>query len=216
MKITQFFAGILTSIWFISSIISGEKATAGSARGFYCDYFRGEHTTMADTSRGQVPVIHWDSVYFKSSGYDPLTRCKQVSARFEIYHRNNQLQYLTTDRQNGLDIICAANFDGGTCCESGSNGEDCEKRLLFTLKPDGRDPGQVLRELMRVRMGGTSLRETSQRLYINVSEFLTTTPVYSQQDQFDSETFPNPNNTTNKSEPISPDQPVRETFYPLW
>ena len=87
--------------------------------------------------------------------WSPEARCQEVSKRFESYHRDGTLNFLTTGRMNRQSVVCVAQSQGGPC--SG---------LLFTLKP-GSNPGQTLQKLLDVRHRATGpLNESaSARLY---------------------------------------------------
>ena len=133
---------------------------------FNCSQVDGVPTTMAKTSRGMVPVIRWTSNYFSSSGYSPQSRCRAVSRKFETYHQNGTLNFLTTGTINRLPVICVAEVKGGAC-----------RGVLFTLKP-GANAGRTLRQLLNVRDRASGpLNETSARVYIDVEKFLKAAPV---------------------------------------
>lgn len=145
--------------------MSSQPAQAGEQR-FGCAQSGGVPATMAKTKRGYVPVIRWTSDYFGSSGWSPQARCQEVSDRFEAYHKDGTLNFLTTGRMNRQSVVCVASREGGPC--SG---------LLFTLKP-GSNPGQTLQRLLDVRYRATGpLNESSARVYINMEDFLNKAPV---------------------------------------
>lgn len=51
---------------------------------FYCGTTSGNvPTTLARTPSGEREVIRWVSRYFSGSGYNPQTRCEEVSSRFQ-------------------------------------------------------------------------------------------------------------------------------------
>lgn len=135
---------------------------------FYCGRSNSVPTTIARTSRGNVPVIRWNSGYFSGSGWNPQRRCQQVSARFQEYYDNGTLKYITTGRMNRQSVVCVASRKGSDCTS-----------LLFTLKP-GSNPGQTLGRLLNYRAlaAGNALNESSgQRLYINMEEYINTAPI---------------------------------------
>lgn len=90
---------------------------------FFCGMSNGVPATIAQTPRGNVSVIRWVSSYFSGAGYNPQTRCQEVSGRFEAYKNNGTLNYITTGIMNGQPVVCTRSTNGGGC-----NG------LLFTLK----------------------------------------------------------------------------------
>lgn len=134
---------------------------------FHCIRIRGILITVArNPAYGEVPVIRWVSNYFSSSGYDPLTRCQMVSARFQSYYSQGILNYLTTGVMNGQPVICTSRFNAGSC-----------EKLLFTLK-DYSNPSHTLRRLLALRSGaGAPLNESNnrsdnQKIYINFEQYL--------------------------------------------
>lgn len=156
-----------------SLVFGGQGSYSQSApgqTGFWCDTSSSPPATLYQNSEGGTePWIEWTSTDFEDSGYDPLTRCQQVSGRLETYRRNRQLRYITTGVVNRQNVICTASGDGGPC-----------EGLIYTLKP-GQEPNQTLERLMGWRVGEagiSSLQEsTSQkprkfyrngRLYIDV------------------------------------------------
>jgi hypothetical protein len=72
---------------------------------FYCGTDGEIPTTMASTSQDEVPVIRWVSDYFADSGWTPQARCEEVSQRFQTYHQNGSLKFLTTGRMNGQPVV---------------------------------------------------------------------------------------------------------------
>lgn len=136
--------------------------TAFQTRAFVCARSNGAPATLAQTNRGDVPVILWTSDRFRDAGYSPERRCLEVSARFQQYFRNGKLNYLTTGIMNNQQVVCVADRDGGDCTG-----------LLFTLKR-GSEPSQVLKNLLAVRVRASSvpLNESTSRVYIDMSEYL--------------------------------------------
>ncbi|AFY81427.1 COP23 domain-containing protein [Oscillatoria acuminata] len=124
-------------------------------------------TTYAQTGRGNVAVIKWASTHFSGSGYTPMTRCQEVSERFNQYNAQGQLEYLSSGRQNSQPVVCA----GSSC--TGNN-------LLFTLRPN-QNAAQVLQELFASRSGagGPSHQAVggSEVFTVDMNEYLRTAPV---------------------------------------
>jgi hypothetical protein len=138
---------------------------------FSCGTNQGVPATVVQTSRGNITVIRWASTVFGEK-YTPEYRCRVVSAKFQQFHKDGQLNYLTTGVSNGQSVVCVASSKGGPC--SG---------VLFTLKP-GSDPTMTLTRLMNVRVqagpalnesaGGSSMIGSDQ--YIDMANFLSTAP----------------------------------------
>ncbi|WP_299414784.1 COP23 domain-containing protein [Acaryochloris sp. IP29b_bin.148] len=166
MKRQQVASLIALSVAAGAILAVGSQPAQASEQRFSCGQSGGTPATMAKTKRGYVPVIRWTSDYFGSSGWSPQARCTEVSNRFEAYHRNGTLKFLTTGRMNRQSVVCVASQDGGPC--SG---------LLFTLKP-GSNPGRTLQRLLDVRYRATGpLNESAARVYINMEDFLDKAPV---------------------------------------
>ena len=107
-------------------------------------------------------MIHWVSHYFEDSGYDPLTRCRDVSGRFQRYYEAGILNYITTGIVNRLPVICVSDSMGGPC-----------QGVLLTLKP-GQNASFVVQRLFDLSYGRQvgALYESGSRIYINVENYL--------------------------------------------
>ncbi|MCG9889941.1 MAG: COP23 domain-containing protein [Thermosynechococcaceae cyanobacterium MS004] len=134
-------------------------------RKFFCGKSKNAPTTMAQTSRGPVPVIRWVSTL--GEVYTPEVRCQIVSDKFQKFYDDGTLNFLTTGFENQHNVICAAQKEGGSCVG-----------VLFTLKPNS-DPERTLKRLLNIRDRSTdvALNEAAQKLYVNVNDFLETSPV---------------------------------------
>jgi len=108
---------------------------------FLCRNIDGIPTTIVNSSRGTVPIIHWNS----SSFPNPQKTCEEVSARFQIYHETDRLTYLTTGIMNGKAAICITKRPGNLC-----------EGLLFHI-PSGQKPEEVLKQLIDNRKFGYPL-----------------------------------------------------------
>jgi hypothetical protein len=97
---------------------------------FVCSEVNGTPQTSARLDKKELGVILWTSTVFASKGYNPETRCKQVSARFEAYRANSSL-YLTTGKVNGQPVMCFTSKEDGGCGDGIASNEG----MLFTLKP---------------------------------------------------------------------------------
>jgi hypothetical protein len=128
----------------------------------YANDGSGYPTTMARSAKGQISVVRWYSEYFSGSGYDPITRCQEVSGRFQSAYNSGRLDYITAGYVNGYPVVCATTA-GGSCNEG---------NLLFTLKK-GTDAAATLQRLFNVRdLGAGPLYESSGRTYIDVNKIL--------------------------------------------
>ncbi|WP_404785011.1 COP23 domain-containing protein [Altericista sp. CCNU0014] len=136
---------------------------------FYCGQSKNVPATMAKTSRGVVPVIHWVSTLGET--YTPEYRCKVVSEKFQTFYNDGTLNYLTTGIVNQQPVICAAQKNNGPC--SG---------VLFTLKPNS-DPSRTLQRLLSIRdrAPGVVLNESAPQVYINMADFLNAAPIETSQ-----------------------------------
>ena len=153
----------------ILSNISISRASSQSQQnlgqgGFVCDTSTGEPVTVYQNPQGfREPWIRWNSNFFSSSGYDPLTRCKQVTQRLENYSRNQQLNYVTVGIVNNQKAICTSSRVNGPC-----------EGLIYTLRRD-QDPAPALSSFfvwLANQKARPSLFESSTVIYINVGERL--------------------------------------------
>ena len=132
--------------------------------GFLCDTSTGEPMTVYQNPQGfREPWIRWNSNFFSSAGYDPLTRCQQVTQRLENYSRNRQLNYVTVGIVNNQKAICTTSRVNGPC-----------EGLIYTLRRD-QDPAPALSSFfvwLANQKARPSLFESSTAVYINVGERL--------------------------------------------
>jgi len=147
----------------ISRASNQSQANLGQG-GFVCDTSTGEPVTVYQNPQGfREPWIRWNSNFFSSSGYDPLTRCQQVSQRLENYNRNRQLNYVTVGVVNNQKVICTTSRVNGPC-----------EGLIYTLRRD-QDPAPALSSFfvwLANQKARPSLFESSTAIYINVGERL--------------------------------------------
>jgi Circadian oscillating protein COP23 len=166
LKIVSLIAIASASALLASTLGNSAQAETTAPTTFACGASSGVPATMAQTQRGEIPVIRWSSDYFSDSGWTPERRCQEVSTRFQTYQQDGSLKYLTTGVMNGMSVVCTTDHDGGTC-----------KNLLFTLKA-GSNAGQTLRDLLQVRTHATGpLNQSEARVYINMDEYLQTAPL---------------------------------------
>lgn len=142
-----------------SLTISAKPSQSQSTSGFMCDASSGSPATVYQNRQGVREVwINWVSDYFRDSGYDPMTRCREVSGRLESFRQNKQLKYVTVGYMNGQRVICTASKVNGRC-----------DGLIYTLKP-GQDSIRTLYQFMGLRegqAGASSLSESGDMPYID-------------------------------------------------
>jgi hypothetical protein len=161
MKLQLFTAIVSVSVFgLLGNLVYSNSASAQTAS-FICDTSKVVPVTVARTQQGDIPVIKWVRDDFSGSGYPPEKRCAEVSSRFQDYHSKGQLNFLTTGRMNGQNVVCVAARQGGPCTG-----------LLFTLRPNA-NPGKILQALMAVRVRSSGpLNETTERIYIDMNQYL--------------------------------------------
>lgn len=167
------FASLSASLFAGAALFTAVSPVAAqpSDAKFLCGTSQGAPATVVQTARGKITVIRWVSNVF-GENYAPDYRCRVVSAKFQQFHQDGKLNYLTTGISNGQPVVCVANAKGEPC--SG---------VLFTLKP-GSDPLNTLTRLMNVRVqAGPALNESTagssevgNEQYIDVANFLSTAP----------------------------------------
>ncbi|MCC3528709.1 MAG: COP23 domain-containing protein [Microcoleus sp. PH2017_22_RUC_O_B] len=116
MKI-RFLPAYLLGFLLVGMIGGCDKAPFPVAKArFFCDKDKtGIPTTFVETAKDRQPVIRWKSEIFKGSGYDPETRCEQVSPRFQQAEDNGGLRYLIPEKQNEQSVICISDKEDGAC-----------------------------------------------------------------------------------------------------
>ena len=105
---------------------------------YSCIFHSGRFLTVAQTPRGKIPLIVWQSEAFGSQ-WTPEARCKAVSGRFQSFAHRDQLGYISTGELNNYPIICVSE-EYGDCLSNG---------LLLTLEPQD-NPTLVLKELFNL------------------------------------------------------------------
>lgn len=103
-------------------------------------------TTNVDSYIGNQSFLRWRDPSFPPP-YSPLERCRMVSGRFNRFHNNGTLKYISTGTLNRHPAICVAPYRGASDC--------LPDGLLITLKP-GTDPNATLTEIMDKRLWGTA------------------------------------------------------------
>lgn len=133
---------------------------------FTCGNVDGVPTTIASNIRGDIAIISWDSDYLSSTAYTPQQRCETVATRLNKGYQN-ELKYLTTGVQNGLNVICMTSTNEGSCEE-----------VLLILRP-GDDPQQTLQALFNTRTTSSSAslyQSSSDSRFIDLEKYLEIAP----------------------------------------
>lgn len=130
---------------------------------FQCQNINDISTTVVQTSRGHIAIIRWVSEYFEDSRYDSEALCQEISQRFQAYYRAGQLDYLTTEQRNGLDVVCASTSSNSEC-----------QYLLFALKP-----GKTLEQVL-VNPEKLPLYKSENRVYLDIRNLLDNAPILEQ------------------------------------
>jgi len=132
---------------------------------FYCGDLNGTPATYVSGRRGPVPIIVWEDKSFPPP-WNPQKRCEDVSARFQRFYDNGQLDYLKAGKLNGQSVLCIARTQPGECLPGG---------LLITLKPE-TNPQLTLQRLLDFRVEGSgasiSLATRKQIFYTNGEAYL--------------------------------------------
>ena len=110
---------------------------------FACD--EAQLSTSVQSHWGELPMIRWSDNSF-APPYTPLERCREVTDRFNTFHSNGTLKYMSTGTMNNYPVICVAGYKGGDCLPEG---------LLITLR-QGRDPDIALKRILDSRIWSTS------------------------------------------------------------
>jgi hypothetical protein len=129
-------------------------------------------TTYAFTGGQKRAIVRWSTEFFSGSGWDPQSRCEEVSPRFQAAYNNGTLNFITNGTWNNQPVICTALQNGGPCAD-----------LLITLR-DTDNPRQLTIELGQVLNGRSTgpMRHNSDPnspVYIEVDleEFIRNAPV---------------------------------------
>jgi len=113
---------------------------------FYCGDLNQTPATYVRGRRGPVPIIRWVDNSFPPP-WNPQRRCEDVSARFQRFYDNGQLDYLKAGKLNGQSVLCVTRTQPGECIPGG---------LLVTLKPE-TDPQRTLQRLLDFRVEGSGV-----------------------------------------------------------
>ncbi len=153
------------------SAIAINSAPSYGEQKFSCD--ESQLSTTLQSHWGELPMIRWTDNSFPPP-YTPLERCQEVTNRFNTFHNNGTLKYMTTGEINNSPVICVAGYKEGDCLPGG---------LLITLKY-GRDPNIALKRILDRRVWATSesvqlsdknnglISEVDGKVYIDVETLL--------------------------------------------
>ena len=131
---------VLTAGIAICATATFNQPSQAQSSGFVCTVDKNNvPTTYANTPNGPVPVFKWTEQF--RPPYTPMRRCQEVTSRMNNFKARGSLDYLTSGKVNGYEVICA-----GTSCN--------RNNVLFTLLP-GRNGGGVLQQLEANRAGAS-------------------------------------------------------------
>lgn len=198
MKLRSLTQILVASALAFANVSINNQPSQAQGSTFVCGVSQGQPATIAQTPRGNIPVIVWVSQYFSRSGFNPQARCQDVSSRFQSFYSQGALNFITAGIVNGQPVVCATGAAGGPCNNT---------NVLFTLKP-GESAARVIQGLHQIRGGAagplyesTRQRSSSNSDSINVSDFLNNAPV----DTGASASSPQPNHSAPAmSQPSSP------------
>lgn len=146
--IVSLFTGATAAISNISNLRSNktivrtvENVAERSNMSFFCDIVDDTPTTFANSLRGRIAFISWQSEYFSSSGENPARRCLETSSLFRLADEKGMLNYPKIDENNGENFICT----------SKEKDDSCDIKL-FRLRPD-QDPNRILQQFLELRDG---------------------------------------------------------------
>lgn len=149
---------ILQGIAATPSLAQPEPVTGTT---FFCGAIADIPATIARTPNGEMPIVIWDATRLPDTGVDLQQQCEEVSQRFQTYHDNGSLNYITSGMMDGELVACVADAEGEACTG-----------MLFPLKPD-INPRGSLQQIFRIRVASVGpIGETGDRLYINLDKYL--------------------------------------------
>jgi hypothetical protein len=157
MKV-KYLLNFLVGGTILLTVVGCDKPPSPVAKArFFCDKDKtGIPTTFVETSKDTQPVIRWKSEIFTGSGYDPQTRCQQVSPKFQQASDNGGLRYLISEKQNNLPVICISDKENGAC-----------NLMLFTVTP----PDTVKSVLLKLQPNASKpLEQSGGKYYLPMTE----------------------------------------------
>ncbi|MGK7927384.1 MAG: COP23 domain-containing protein [Spirulina sp.] len=132
---------------------------------FFCGTYKGDPTTIARVQDINIPIVPWRTSYFSDSAWTPERRCHEISRRFQVYHQQGTLNYLTTGEVDEMPVVCAVETQRSSCQE-----------LLFTLTRNS-NPNTFLTTMFKVTNNSDKNRiisRFSDRVYIDLDKYLNT------------------------------------------
>ena len=162
-----------------------EAAYVSDRINFYCGEYTDKSSgetipaTMAyvPQRKASVSIIAWKSDYIPA--WDAQTRCETVSPKFQTFFEDSRLDYLTTGKNNGYDIVCAAIKIGQACTS---------EEQLFQVKAND-DPQAVLKGLAGIVEGKSSepiYQSSGQRIYVSMEKLVDSAPIVEEVEETDS------------------------------
>ena len=145
-----------------TSAVFSSSAVAQTRNQFYCGISEGKPATIVRTAaRGNIPLIIWNNEAFSVSGFPPKKRCEEVSARFQRFNDNGQLNFMRAGMFNGQKVLCVDRAKGSGNCSSAAS-------VVLTL-PQRSNANQILEQMLDTRN-----RASKQPLYLSGERQLVT------------------------------------------
>jgi hypothetical protein len=155
--------GLLALAVMMGNQTDAQSVNVQSKTKFVCGSNQGRPTTLAILpDGGKVPIIRYSSGAFEQAGFSDQKRCEEVSARFQYFNDLREIDFMTTGKINGQNVICVTRREGGDCSRDLKS-----EGLLITVRP-GANPNVTLQQLVNVRVqAGSTLEENEGRPYVN-------------------------------------------------
>jgi hypothetical protein len=138
MKLRLFASIFAASAIALSSIATISQPSNAQTTTYFCGKSKnGVPTTYARIATGKnIAIIRWVRTFGK---YTPQVRCEEVSGRFQVASQDDALNYISTDKKNGQQVLCSAKRYGEAC-----------SHLLLILKPDDDDVNKAIEDLKEI------------------------------------------------------------------
>lgn len=117
-----------------------QPSQAQPSRKFTCEVVKGVPTTIANTFKGNVPMIRWVKIF--TGSYNSGRRCNEVSMRLDRFNREGKLQFIRTGNVNTYPVLCI---------DAGVSGNTCPNTSVLVTLPKGTDSSQILQEMLDLR-----------------------------------------------------------------
>ncbi|WP_310481422.1 COP23 domain-containing protein [Chamaesiphon sp. VAR_48_metabat_403] len=149
-----------------------QPSQAQSTRKFSCEVLGGSPTTVVQTVRGSIPMIHWVKSF--TGRYNNVDRrCNEVSNRLDRFDRAGKLKYIRTGNVNTYPVLCV---------DAGISGNTCPKSSVLVTLPKGTDSAHMLQQMLdlRARASGRIIQLSGEQLvryrngdaYVNIDRLL--------------------------------------------